>query len=103
MGEVPDEVTVPYLTWQQISGPREHAMVQDPGLAHPRYQFSVWADSYKSAKTVGAQVIDCFQDWTGTVGGVVIQRAFFEGDRDSYDPDTETHQVSADFIIWHEE
>ncbi|MGH2670866.1 MAG: tail completion protein gp17, partial [bacterium] len=52
----PQNVTAPYLTYQQVSGPRVHAMGTDPGVVNPRMQFSVWGRTNTEAKTIALQV-----------------------------------------------
>ena len=103
---MPQDVTLPAVTYQRISGPRVHTMGTDPGLESPRFQLSSWASSYSSVKAVAEQVRLALQDYAGTMGGaggVVVQRAFLEGDQDFYEPDTLIYQVASDFIIWAEE
>jgi len=104
---LPQGVTLPAVTYTQISGPRVHCMGSDPGLTHPRFQVSVWAESYSDMATVAAQVRAALQDYSGTMGGddgVVVQRIFLEDETDrNFEPNTKTFRRDLDFIIWHEE
>lgn len=100
---MPQGVTYPAVTYTRISAPRIHAMGRDTGLASPRVQVDCWGSSYSSVKGVAAQVRAALQDFSGLMGGaggVTVQRAFIEGDRDLYESDTQTHRTSMDFIIW---
>jgi hypothetical protein len=102
-GIAPEGAAVPYVTYRRVSGPREHAMGHDPGLASPRFQVDAWDDDYDGARAVADEVIDALQDWSGTVGTVVVNRSILEGDQDNYDAETERWQIAVDFIIWHRE
>jgi hypothetical protein len=100
-GEVPQDCSMPYVTYRRISGPREHAMGRDPGLAHPRMEVSAWDDDKADCRAVATQVRLALQDWTGTQDGVVIQRIFLDGDHDVYNEETWSSGIGCDFIIWH--
>lgn len=101
---LPQNCTMPAVTYRQISGPRVHTMGSDPGLTHPRFQFSCWGSSYGSAKDVARKLQAALQDYKGTMGGgggVVVQASLLENELDIYDPDTKLYCVPLDFIIWH--
>ena len=104
---VPQNGSLPCITYQQISEPWAHAMGTDPGIRSPRYQISAWSTSYSQVKSVAKQVRTALQDFTGTMGGaggIAVQRVFFEGETDMSDVDPEsqavTHHVAQDFIFW---
>ena len=101
---MPQNATLPAVTFSKISGPRAHAMQQDAGLAYPRFQVSCWGGTYKQAKEVAGQVRAALQDYTGTMGGaggVVVSGVFLEDENDLYEPGTQAYHIAIDFIIWH--
>jgi hypothetical protein len=100
----PQNGTAPYATYQQISGPRVHAMGTDPGVASPRYQFSAWGTSNSEAKLIAIQLIACFSRWRGVVAGTEVLDSFLENELDlGLDDVALLHQRVVDFLIWHRE
>ncbi len=100
---MPQNVTLPALTYIKVAGPRVSAMSIDTGVARPRFQVSCWSQTYSQAKALAAQVRAALQRWRGTESGVVIQASFMENEIDLYDNETELHHVALDFEISHEE
>ena len=100
----PQNVAAPYVTYQQISGPRIHAMGADPGVVNPRMQFSVWGRTNTEAKTVALQVMASFSRWRGVFATVDVLDSFLENEADlGLEPDTKLHQRMVDFAMWHRE
>lgn len=103
---MPQNCTMPAVTYRKVSGPRIHTMGTDPGLAYPRFQFSCWGSSYSSAKNVAKKVQAALQDYKGQMGGalgVVVQASIMENELDLYEPDTGLYHIPVDLVIWHEE
>lgn len=105
--EVPQDAIGPYLVANKISGPREHSHGGASGLAHPRFQFTAFAETYSAAKLVVAAVQAALQGYSGTMGGaggVDVQAALYDDETD-LDPGDYTglFGVAADYIIWHQE
>ncbi len=73
------------------------------GLAHPRIQIDVWADTYAAVKAAATQVRLALDGYAGTVDGVVIKAVILNGDGDRYEDHPKRHRVSMDFTIWHQE
>lgn len=101
----PQSVTLPYVVYERVSGTRIRALNADTDLASPRYQFSVYSNSYLEAESVIEQIRAALQRYTGTVGspGVVIEDCTIESETDFYDAQTELHERTMDFLIWHRE
>lgn len=107
---IPQGSTLPCLTYQRISTPRELTM-QSSGatgdLAHPRFQFDAWATTYASAKAIIDQVRAALNGKTGSIGtspyALTIRAALVEDERPSFDPNTNLYRCQSDFIIWQEE
>lgn len=109
----PQGASVPFITYQQISNPKIHAMQADPSIWQPRFQLNSFADTYAGAKAVAKQVETALKDYKTVVSGlfgdgtsgVDVQRIFAENEIDltDIDPDTmsATFHISQDFIIWH--
>ena len=105
--QLPQSVSYPAVTFQVISGMREHIMVSDDNLVASRVQVSAWDTSITDALSVADQIRAALKDYSGSMGGgggVTVQRIFLEsGPADVYDEETEVHNVVQDFIVWWEE
>lgn len=102
-GNVPQNAVLPYLTYQLISEPREHAMGADPGIRQPRFQVSVWATGSTEARDIAVQVEAALSRFHGTVAGVLIQDVLKENETDlGRDATTLDYQRALDFVVWHE-
>lgn len=98
------KAVTPYVVYQMISNPREHAMGADPGVAHPRFQFSVFGKTASEAKDVTLQVIACYSRWSGTVAGVEVLKSFLDNEQDiGFDEEIELFQRTVDFLMSHRE
>ena len=102
----PQGKTLPYITYQQISEPRIHASMKDPGLQSPRVQISQWSSSYEQVKLLADKTRNVLQDFSGNLGGgMAVQRIFFDNEVDLLDMDSEagklTYHTAQDYIIWY--
>ena len=101
--KLPQDPTVPAMTFQWISGQRAHAADGAVGLASPRVQFDCWAETYLEAEAVFEALRKRLDGFRGTAGSSRVQGAFFETERDDYEDEGRLYRRSADFFIWHEE
>jgi hypothetical protein len=67
--QLPQNAKYPAVAYQQISGPRIHAMGTDPGMTYPRYQFTCWGDDHDDAAAIAKQIRLAFTNYSGTMGG----------------------------------
>ena len=94
---IPQECSLPALTYMVISDPPEHAMGNDADISTMRMQISCLADSYKSAKAVYAQVKAALSRYrAGTIKDI-----FLETPMDDFEPETSVFQIIVDFTIYH--
>ena len=100
---LPQNPTLPAVTFQRIDGPRESALSAEMGLAHPRIQVDSWGKTYASAKAVATQVRGALQRWSSEAVDPVVLDCLLESDEDGYEPDANIYRVRADYIIWHRE
>ena len=100
---LPQGTKLPACTYQQISGPRIHAMGSDPGLTSPRYQVNAWSTSYEQALSLANQLRLSLQDYSGSTGGFEIQRIFFDNEMEisSVDKNEIVYHIAQDYIIWY--
>ena len=100
--KLPQGWTLPAITYQRVSGVREHNLSGPSGRARPRFQIDCWASDYDGAKDLADKVrlcLDGLKDDINTesdVGGITL-----EADRDIWEENIDAYRISMDFIIPH--
>lgn len=101
---LPQNPTLPAVTYQQISGESQVALGGVTGLARARVQVDSWARSYTAARDTAEQVRLALTDYQGSTGGVVVNAVFrdretelFEGEGDQ----DRLYRVSQDYTFWY--
>lgn len=105
---VPQNAPMPAITYQQISGPRDHVMAGPTGLVGARYQINCWASSYAGAKELAEAVRKELDGYSGTVNTRVIEVIILEdeGDMPEVTPGADALKrfgKRLDFIVWFKE
>ena len=99
--------TRPYVVMHRVGGSRDMHLKGPSRLVFSRVQVDVYGESYSSTKTVARAVRDAVSGFSGTIGGVQIQRINVESERDLPDDDvgeiTELFRTSIDLMIFHDE
>lgn len=88
----PAKDNLPAITYQQISGPRDHVMSGPTGLVNARFQINCWSKTYKGLREFANAVRTTLDGYSGTVLGTVIQnnvKLLDEGDVPSIKPENE--------------
>lgn len=101
---------LPYITYQIISDPPTHAMIQDATIYNPLVQIDIWAETYSNVKSIAKQVETRLKDYGGTITvsstSLTIQRIFYEGQSEMKEIDMETNEVTfrimQEYRIWHD-
>lgn len=101
--KLPQNPTLPAITYQKISGLRVQSHDGPSGLAYPRFQVSCWGESYSDAKQVAEEVRQDLDGYQGLMGVVQVGAALLQNEIDFYIPETGYYHVPVDFIIWHDE
>jgi len=104
--KAPQDVDTPYIVFFKVSAPREHSHDGASGLAHPRFQLSIFATTYYEAKQIAEQVQTALQAYSGTMGGaggVEVGASFYENETDIWEEGQKLYHIAADYLIWHEE
>lgn len=103
---IPQDVALPAIAYQRISGVREYSQSGPSQLAHPRFQLTCQAATYAGAKALANAVRAALSGYKGTmggVGGVVVGGCFVVNETDGFELPGETQVVRLDVIVWHEE
>ncbi len=98
------DATLPYMTYQQISGDRDHVLSGPTGFTKNRYQFNCWAKTYGGAKRLFEALRIFWDGFSGTVLGREIQCVQMENEIDSLAKKPgidviDRYSKQADFII----
>jgi len=100
---LPQNPTLPAITYHVISGNRVSAFSEDTGDASKRVQVSCWASRYSDVADLADKVRLALQRFSGSTV-TTIQDVFFENEQDlPFDEDTETYHRPLDFRVWFKE
>jgi hypothetical protein len=100
----PQDVTESYIVFFKVSSPRSHSYSGSSHLAESRFQFSIFAETYKETKDIAAQLqtaLDCKTGNIGTAPGVDMGAAFLDNETDLYESETGLYHCALDFRILH--
>jgi len=102
---IPQDAPLPAIAYQKISSPKTQAHPGSSHLAHSRFQFTIDAETYSSAKAVATAVKNCWNSFQGTVDGVRIDHCSIENDSDTSGERQAvvTPVVRIDVLMWHYE
>lgn len=108
--EAPQNWSLPYITYQIVSDPPTHAMIQDATIYNPLIQVDIWAEKYSNVKNIANKIESRLKDYGGTITvsstSLVVQRIFYEGQTEIKEVDMETNEVTfrimQEYRIWHD-
>lgn len=103
-----DGDTLPRITIDRISNPRNPSLAGATTLAMPRLQVDVEAATYADAHAVAEALRNCLDGYRGMWAEVFVDSCLLEDERDFEDDSAgldgaATFGVSLDFIIHHQE
>lgn len=99
---IPQGAPNPAMTYQQISGPRQHDMQGAVGFAKARYQINCWAETYAKAKEL-AEVVRQVLDGYSSQGVIKVIHLANEGDLPKTSPGLDQltrYGKRLDFFVW---
>jgi D-alanyl-D-alanine carboxypeptidase len=106
-GGRPRTAVLPAVALFLIDGERDYAMGRPTGLVRSRVQADSWALTYGEAVYVSRAVRGALSGLRKVIGGVEIQGAFADLERDLSEDDAGAEEVlfriSQDYQIWHSE
>jgi hypothetical protein len=83
--EFPQNPIYPAILWKIVSTPRRYTHTGNDGLLRVRVQFDCVGETYDDACAVRDAVVEALDGYTGTPGGVRVQRIFISLDTDGTD------------------
>ncbi len=101
-GTAEQETTKPYLTYSKISAVRQSTMGKRARIVRARIQIDVYAATKLSAIAVRTQVINAFDNWSGTSDSITIQYSTLDTEMDTTElegTETEVKRETLTFLI----
>ena len=104
---IPQDIALPAIAYQRISGPRIAAHDGPTGVARARIQITCQAPTYAAAKGLAMAVRQALDTFSGevTVSGnkVMVEAAMLANEWDGYEVVTGQSTVRVDFQILYKE
>lgn len=98
----PQSPTLPYVTYQAVSGSSQQFLNDPTDVAMPRIQVDAWARSHESARAVSGQIVAALHLWRDNTTTPRVIESKLEGEpQDIDEPDVNLHRVSQDFEVWY--
>lgn len=104
----PQADSLPYITYQEISGIRQHVLAGPVGMVCSRFQINCWGQVYEDCDAVATAVRKLLDGYAGTAGGTVVHKAKLDSEIDLQElvegaSQSERRGKALDFIIWFRE
>lgn len=99
--KMPDNVTMPAISYQTTSGSVIESFTGYSSLCSPIISLDCWAYSAGVAKDMATKLRNLFVGLTGTYGNTRIENVLEWSYVDLYDADTEVFHVSCSARFWH--
>lgn len=96
---MPQESTLPAITYQRISTRDSYAHDGVQCLSKVRMQFDCYAETLLAAEAVAAAVRASLDGQRATWGAVSILASFRVNEQSFYDPTVEAYRMSDDYMI----
>jgi len=100
---VPDKTAFPSVAYQQISEVPMKTHTGPDDLRHERYQLTIHASDYDTARAVRRALSNCLDGYVGDVGSVSIKEIQVQNEYDGFDLDSDLSTVRMDLIVHFEE
>jgi len=94
--KLPEDATLPAITFSRISDPHKYTQSGDSGHRNPRVQFSCWAETDQAAEDLGETLSGVMTAFVGAFGSINIQSSMIENKVDMHDPATKRYFVPVD-------
>lgn len=101
--KLPQAVTYPALSYQQIGGTTERHLQGRSTLKWARLQVDAWAPTIAAAQTIADAVADALDGYRGQAGNILITDSWQDSRSDGYEDDAEIHRTTLDFQIYYRE
>jgi len=79
---IPQPASVPAITYEQLSGWREHTMTDRIAMASPVFRVTSWATTYSGCDALAKAVRTVLNTASGTEGNITVQVIFLINETD---------------------
>lgn len=105
---VPQGASMPAITYEQNSGPREHTMTGPIGMVPAMFVINCWSSTYAQSRTLADYVRIALDGYAGTVGSqkIYVAMLYNENDIIEQSPDikgTRRYAKQLTFEMWFKE
>lgn len=100
---LPQNPTLPAITYQLISTPRVMSHSGYSNLAMPRLQMTIFALSYATRNAVSEALRPLLLGFRGTMSGIRVDGILLADERETFEPITQFFENQLDWIIHHYE
>jgi hypothetical protein len=105
---VPQNASMPAITYQQLTGPRLASCDGPDGAAHCNFQVNCWSEDYGNTRQISDLVRICLDGYSGTVNSRLIHVISLQNEGDMPQIEPEAEELSRfgkylEFIVWFEE
>lgn len=102
---LPQNTTLPAITYQRISGIHEHTLSEPSTLTRPRFQFVAHASTFLQARQLANAIKTAFNGRRAARLSTTIQAITVENEFDHYNPAQPDMAASyssyLDLVFWH--
>jgi hypothetical protein len=98
---MPDNPTLPAITYQTISGQGIESVDGDSGLYMPTIGIDCWAMSAAVVQDLAYKVRAALLGYSGTYSDITISKILEWSHNDLYDVDTDIFHVAASCRVWY--
>lgn len=99
--KMPDNPTLPALTFQTLTGTADETTDGPSGLLMPVIGIDCWATTAGAAQALAVLVKAALHPFRGEYSGVTIHSVQEWSYVDLYDPDTEIYHVATSCRVWY--
>lgn len=100
---LPQNVTLPAITYHQVSNPRSHTHGRASALVHPRLQLSYWATKKVEVVALRDAIRLALNGKTLDLGTITASILLLNEIEMPFEPDAEIHHHVQDYEFWFQE
>ena len=105
---VPQNTSYPAIRWNQVAGVRNHTLASTDDMVSARFQIDCYGLTSVQARSLADAIRGILDNYTGTVGTVVIQCSHLIDEQDYFSETIGADQLrrygkTQDYLIWYNE
>ncbi len=97
--KLPNDATLPAITYNRISSPRSRTHSGDSNLSKPRIQYSCWGTTPISVMNLADAFEDEFKSFSGTAGSSTVYATIVENRLSLIDTESKYYHIPIDLMI----